>query len=401
MPFSNSYVKSTYGCDLRSQNAQHEDFMKILAIDDSHINLLIIKGSLEQHLPDAQFMAAQSGKEGVELAHSWQPGTIVLDLQMPGMDGYETIRHLKHDPVTAFIPIIIITAADVAAQDRIKALELGADAFLQKPISSLELVTHIKVMLRIKKAEERLRHSQKLEAIGILAGGIAHDFNNILTVIRGYSSMLLMQTPAENPQHESLQMIVDSVKRATSMTQSLLTFSSKQETSPVKAELCSLVSSFEKFIKRIIGDNITLDFHCEHQTLTASVDRSMIEQMLMNLAINARDAMPHGGLLNIATANADLSDSEAASLELARGQYVRLTVADSGCGIPKEVLPKIFDPFFTTKEVGKGSGLGLSMVYGIVRQHGGAIQVDSTPGNGTVFTIFLPTGTAPLQATPC
>lgn len=375
--------------------------MKILAIDDSHINLLIIKGSLEQHLPDAQFMAAQSGEEGLMLARSWQPGTIVLDLQMPGMDGYETIRHLKQDSATAFIPIIIITAADVAAQDRIKALELGADAFLQKPISSLELVTHIKVMLRIKKAEERLRHSQKLEAIGILAGGIAHDFNNILTVIRGYSTMLLMQTPPKNPQHESLQMIVDSVKRATSMTQSLLTFSRKQETSPIKAELCSLVSSFEKFIKRIIGDNITLSFSCEQQTLSASVDRSMIEQMLMNLAINARDAMPQGGLLSIAASNANLSDSEAASLELPCGQYVRLTVADSGCGIPKEVLPKIFDPFFTTKEVGKGSGLGLSIVYGIVRQHGGTIQVDSTPESGTVFTIFLPASTALPQEASC
>lgn len=375
--------------------------MKILAIDDSHINLLIIKGSLEQHLPDAHFMAAQSGEEGLRLARSWQPGTIVLDLQMPEMDGYETIRQLKRDSATAFIPIIIITAADVAAQDRIKALELGADAFLQKPISSLELVTHIKVMLRIKKAEERLRHSQKLEAIGILAGGIAHDFNNILTVIRGYSTMLLMQTPPENPQHESLQMIVDSVKRATSMTQSLLTFSRKQETSPIKAELCSLVSSFEKFIKRIIGDNITLSFSCEQQTLSASVDRSMIEQMLMNLAINARDAMPQGGLLKIAASNANLSDSEAASLELPSGQYIRLTVADGGCGIPKDVLPKIFDPFFTTKEIGKGSGLGLSIVYGIVRQHGGTIQVDSTPGSGTVFTIFLPASAAPMHEISC
>lgn len=367
--------------------------MKILAIDDSHVNLLIVKGSLEQHLPNAQFKAAHSGREGLELARSWQPGTILLDLQMPGMDGYETIRHLKQDPATAFIPIIIITAADVAAKERIKALELGADAFLQKPISSLELVTHIKVMLRVKKAEERLRHSQKLEAIGILAGGIAHDFNNILTVIRGYSTMLLMQTSSNSPQYESLQMIVDSVKRATSLTQSLLTFSRKQEVSPSKAELCTLVSSFEKFIKRIIGENITLNFACDHQTVPASVDRSMIEQMLMNLVINARDAMPDGGLLNITSANANLTDDEAASLDLTPGLYTRLTVSDTGCGIPKELQARIFDPFFTTKEIGRGNGLGLSMVYGIVRQHGGAIHVDSTPGNGTTFSIYLPADT--------
>lgn len=369
--------------------------MKILAIDDSTINLLVMKGTLKQHLPDAQLETARSGQEGLELARNWHPDTILLDLQMPEMDGYETIRILKQSPITAYIPVIVITAADVDADDRVRALDLGADAFLQKPISSHELVAHIKVMLRIKKAEERLRHSQKLEAIGILAGGVAHDFNNILTVIRGYSTMLLMQTPADNPHHESLQMIVDAAKRATSLTQSLLTFSRKQEATPSKAELCTLVSSFEKFIKRIIGDNITLSFICDQHTIPASVDRSMIEQMLMNLAINARDAMPGGGRLSITTSNTQLDTARAAALDLTPGLYINLTVADTGCGIPQEFLPKIFDPFFTTKEIGKGSGLGLSMVYGIVQQHRGAITVNSTPGSGTTFSIYLPVTNTP------
>jgi len=369
--------------------------MKILAIDDSSVNLLVMKNIIEQHLPGALIETARSGKEGLECARSWQPDTILLDLQMPEMDGYETIRYLKHDPTTAHIPVIIITATDVASKDRVRSLDLGADAFLQKPISSHELVAHIKVMLRIKKAEERLRHSQKLEAIGVLAGGVAHDFNNILTVIRGYSSMLLMQTPTDHPQHESLQMIVDAANRATNLTQSLLVFSRKQETTPIKAELCGLVSSFEKFIRRIIGDNITLLFSCEQHTVPASVDRSMIEQMLMNLAINARDAMPDGGHLSITTANTILNNEEASALELTPGLYIRLTVADTGCGIPQEVLPRIFDPFFTTKEIGKGSGLGLSMVYGIVTQHRGAISVESTIGSGSVFTIYLPADSTP------
>ena len=204
------------------------------------------------------------------------------------------------------------------------------------------------------------------------------------------STMLLMQTAVDNPHHESLQMIVDAAKRATSLTQSLLTFSRKQEATPSKAELCTLVSSFEKFIKRIIGENITLSFICDQHTVPASVDRSMIEQMLMNLAINARDAMPDGGRLSITTSNILLDTDRAAALDLAPGLYINLTVADTGCGIPQEVLPKIFDPFFTTKEIGKGSGLGLSMVYGIVQQHCGAITVNSTPGSGTTFTIYLP-----------
>lgn len=364
--------------------------MKILAIDDSAVNLLVIKSAVEKHLANARLETARSGKEGIEKAVAWLPDTILMDLQMPGMDGYEAIKRLKANPVTAYIPVIMITAADVSSVERVKALDTGADAFLQKPITPLELIAHIKVMLRIKRAEERLRHSQKLEAIGLLAGGVAHDFNNILTVIRGYSTMLLMQSNPETPQHEALQMIADAAKRAEDLTQSLLAFSRKQDTTPVKGEFCSLVSGFEKFIKRLIGNNITLQLICDQQSIPASFDRSMIEQMLMNLVINARDAMPEGGKLTISTADVTLDGEEAEVNNLDPGRYIRLLVSDTGCGIPQELLPKIFDPFFTTKEIGKGSGLGLSMVYGIVQQHHGAIAVDSTPDRGTTFTVHLP-----------
>ncbi len=364
--------------------------MKILAIDDSALNLVIVKRILEEHLPDAQFETADSGTAGIELARIFQPDTILLDLQMPVMDGFETIRHLKKDPVTAFIPVIIITAASVASKDRVKALEMGADAFLQKPISSHELVAHIKVMLRIKKAEERLRHSHKLEAIGVLAGGVAHDFNNIMTIIKGYSTMLLMDTPPDNPNHESLQMIIDAVNRASDLTQSLLTFSRKQENIVLKEDLSELIRNFEKFINRIIGDNITLELISDKETLPVTVNRNMIEQMLMNLSINARDAMPEGGSLKISMTNALIDNKMASSLQLSLEPYVRIEVTDNGCGIPEEHQSKIFDPFFTTKEIGKGSGLGLSMVYGIVQQHNGTITVTSKPGSGTTFTIYLP-----------
>ncbi len=364
--------------------------MKILAIDDTHLNLMIVKRILEEHLPDAQLETADSGTAGIELARVLQPDTILLDLQMPVMDGFETIRHLKKDPITAYIPVIIITAANVASKDRVKALEMGADAFLQKPISSHELVAHIKVMLRIKKAEERLRHSHKLEAIGVLAGGVAHDFNNIMTIIKGYSTMLLMDMAPDSPYHESLQMIVDATNRASHLTQSLLTFSRKQEKIPLKEDLSVLIHNFEKFINRIIGDNITLELNSDKETSPVTVNRNMIEQMLMNLAINARDAMPEGGKLKITMSNALIDNKMASSLQISPELYVRLEVTDTGCGISDELLPKIFDPFFTTKEIGKGSGLGLSMVYGIVQQHNGAITVKSKPGEGTAFTIYLP-----------
>ncbi len=364
--------------------------MKILAIDDSKVNLMIMKKTVEKYLPEEQFESANDGKEGIALALSWQPDTILLDLQMPEMDGFDTISFLKQNPATAYIPIIIITAAEVKSKDRVRALDLGADAFLQKPISTHELAAHIKVMLRIRKAEERLRHSQKLEAIGLLAGGVAHDFNNIPAVIKGYSTMLMMQAQPDTLQFESLQMIIDATKRAADVTQNLLTFGRKREITPTKADLSSLVANFEKFIKQIVGNTITVTCIRDQQSVPANVDRGMIEQMLMNLAINARDALPAGGKLTISTGTTELDREQARGLELPPGLYVRLTVEDTGSGIPQELLSKIFDPFFTTKEIGKGSGLGLSTVHGIVQQHQGVITVDSTPGKGTIFTIYLP-----------
>jgi signal transduction histidine kinase len=365
--------------------------MKILAIDDSNVNLLIIQKTVEKYLPEEQFESATNGKEGIAIALSWQPDTILLDLQMPEMDGFDTISFLKQNPATAYIPIIILTAAEVKSKERVKALNLGADAFLQKPISTPELAAHIKVMLRIRKAEEHLRHSQKLEAIGLLAGGVAHDFNNILAVIKGYSTMLMMQAQPDTLQSESLQMIIDATQRAADVTQNLLTFGRKREIVPSKNDLSTLVSNFEKFIKQIVGPAITVTCTHKHPLVPANLDRGMIEQMLMNLAINARDAMPDGGQLTIATETAKLDREQALILALPAGQYVRLTIADTGSGISQEVLPKIFDPFFTTKEIGKGSGLGLSTVHGITQQHLGSISVSSTPGNGTTFTIYLPT----------
>lgn len=364
--------------------------MKILAIDDSNVNLLIIKKTVEKYLPEEQFESATNGKEGIALALSWQPDTILLDLQMPEMDGFDTIHFLKQNPATAYIPIIIITAAEVKSKERIRALNLGADAFLQKPISPPELAAHIKVMLRIRKAEEHLRHSQKLEAIGLLAGGVAHDFNNILAVIKGYSTMLMMQAQPGTLQSESLQMIIDATQRAADVTQNLLTFGRKREIIPVKNDLSTLISNFKKFIKQIVGPAITVTCRHTDPLVPTDVDRGMIEQMLMNLAINARDAMPDGGQLTITTETAQIDREEALILELPAGCYVRLTVADTGIGIPQEVLPKIFDPFFTTKEIGKGSGLGLSMVYGIIQQHNGIINVNSIQNKGSTFTIYLP-----------
>lgn len=242
------------------------------------------------------------------------------------------------------------------------------------------------------KLEEQLRQSQKMEAIGQLAGGVAHDFNNILTVISGYSALLEIS----NKLHEDLKPMVaeiaSAVDKASQLTHGLLAFSRKQ---PLKLEhenLNNIVQHVQKFLARIIGEDIKFNSACCSSELPVMVDKGQIEQVLINLATNARDAMPDGGIFSICTdlAFVDSSFADDGEGEIPSGSYALLTVSDSGTGIDKEHLARIFEPFFTTKEVGKGTGLGMAIIYGIIRQHRGFIKVDSELDTGTTFRIYLP-----------
>lgn len=238
--------------------------------------------------------------------------------------------------------------------------------------------------------EERLRHTQKMEAVGTLAGGIAHDFNNILTVILGFGSMLQLQMATDSTHADAVRMIVDAAKRASSLTQRLLAFSRKHEPQRRVESICELVTGFKSFLRRVIGENIELVIQLESEALHVEIDRHMLEQALMNLALNACDAMPNGGTLTIRLSHTRLDQQLASQLDIKPGAYCQIVVQDTGTGIPGNIQDRIFEPFFTTKEVGKGSGLGLSMVYGIVKQHAGGISVNSTPSTGSCFTILLP-----------
>ena len=236
--------------------------------------------------------------------------------------------------------------------------------------------------------EEQLRNAQQLEAIGRLAGGVAHDFNNILSIIMGHGELLL--AGADENARNGLEQIRRAAERAASLTQQLLAFSRKQVLQPKILDLNEAVADIQKMLSRVIGEDIELIARLHPSLVPVKADPGQVEQVLMNLAVNARDAMPHGGMLMMETSNVEAGDQLARDLELAPGCYVMLTVTDSGHGMEAGTLSHIFEPFFTTKPMGKGTGLGLATVYGIVKQSGGSIQVASEAGRGSTFRIYLP-----------
>jgi two-component system, chemotaxis family, CheB/CheR fusion protein len=242
----------------------------------------------------------------------------------------------------------------------------------------------------LRAGEERLRQSQKMESLGRLAGGIAHDFNNLLTVILGYSNLLRVSVVGNEPAAHHLLEIEIASEKAASLTQQLLSFSRRQVLHPEVLELNTIVADCDRMLRRLVGERITIALKCEPALWQVRVDAGEISRALINLSLNARDAMPGGGTLTIETANVTLTEAESPRQVLTPGKYAMIAVHDTGIGIDAETQTHIFEPFFTTKEIGKGTGLGLATVLGIVEQSGGAIRCESEPGRGTSFRIFLP-----------
>ena len=239
--------------------------------------------------------------------------------------------------------------------------------------------------------EDQLRHSQKMEAVGRLAGGVAHDFNNLLTVIKGYSDLILNELEANDPMHHEINEVRKAADRAASLTRQLLAFSRRQVMEPKVLDLNAIVSNMEKLLRRLLGEDVELLIALNPKIGHIKADPGQIEQVIMNLAVNARDAMPRGGSLTLETSDIFADDLYARENLLPKaGRYVVLSVADKGVGMTADTVSHIFEPFFTTKETGKGTGLGLSTAYGIVKQSGGHIWVDSEPGIGTTFCVYLP-----------
>ena len=247
--------------------------------------------------------------------------------------------------------------------------------------------------------EEQLRHSQKMEAVGRLAGGIAHDFNNLLTAIIGYTEIVLTSLDPKDERRADAEEIGRAAMRAADLTRQMLAFSRRQVLQPKIIDLNTALSKVEPMLRRVIGEDIVMTVTGKATSPYVRVDPGQVEQVVMNLVVNARDAMPQGGRLTVETADAVLDDAALADQpDVKPGTYVMLSVTDTGVGMPPEVRARIFEPFFTTKDVGKGTGLGLSTAYGIVRQSDGHIAVSSELGLGTTFRIYLPRSEAPPQA---
>ena len=303
------------------------------------------------------------------------------------------------------LPFIIVSGT-IGEETAVESLKAGACDFLVKGrlarlLPAIERERR-EIELRREHArerealEEQLRHAQKIEAIGQLAGGIAHDFNNMLTAILGYAELLTEQIGPDKPIGADLQEIVTAAQRATSLTRQLLAFSRKQTIEPVALSLNAVVETLEPMLRRLISADVSIQTDLDRQTYVVLADKTQLEQVLMNLVVNARDAMPDGGTLTIKTDNTALGAGDLARLPGAvEGEYTVIAVSDTGVGMAPEIQRRIFEPFYTTKERGRGTGLGLAAVYGIVKQLGGNIWVESEPGRGSSFTIYLPRTVAP------
>jgi two-component system, cell cycle sensor histidine kinase and response regulator CckA len=252
---------------------------------------------------------------------------------------------------------------------------------------------------RLRRLEAQLIHAQKMESVGRLAGGVAHDFNNTLMVISNSLEVSLAALPPGHATRDALSVAMDAARSAASLTRQLLTFSRKEAIAPRTLDLNEVMRRTEKMVVRLLGRDIQLQTVCGEDLTLVRFDPGQVEQIILNLVVNARDAMPRGGRLKIETSNIDMAEgAEQRHVDARPGRYVLLAVSDTGIGMTDEVKAHLFEPFFTTKEPGKGTGLGLAMVYGAVRQNGGWIDFETEVGQGTTFELYLPAATAQAEA---
>ncbi len=390
--------------------------LRLLHLEDDPIDAELITTTLIEGNIPCQSQLVDTRQAFVAALKEGRMDLILADYSIPGFDGMTALMLARqHCPDVPFL----FVSATIGEELAIDAMHQGATDYVLKQRLG-RLVPSVQRALRElddraerKRAEEALRQSekqflqsQKMEAVGRLAGGIAHDFNNLLTVIVGYSQVLSTELGPQHPLRGKVDETLKAGERAATLIRQLLTFSRKQSLDPKVLSLNTAVASLESLLRRLISEDIQLVSKLDPTNGRLRADQAQLEQVLVNLIVNARDAMPKGGTLTIETAQVELTRSPVYHLNpLPPGPYIRLSVSDTGCGMDRQTQSHIFEPFFTTKGEGKGSGLGLSTVFGIVTQCGGAIDVTSRVGHGTRFDLYFPSvesdilATAPPQST--
>lgn len=375
--------------------------LRVLIADDSENDVLLLLRALRKagYQPVYERVWTVPAMKAALQRQAWD--VVISDYEMPNFGGFEALQLLKeggHD-----LPFILVSAV-VSEETAVRAMKAGAHDYMMKrnlarlaPAIEREMAEARTRAGRkaaeeaLRQSEEQLRQAQKIEAVGRLAAGVAHDFNNILTAITGHSELLLRQQAADDPLRKHAEQIEKAAHMAAALTRQLLTFSRKQLIEPRVLELNAVIVNIEKMLRRLIGEDIEFCTLLDPAAGHIKADPGQIDQVIMNLAVNARDAMPNGGKLTVTTANATLGKNHTKNFpDLPAGEYVMMAIADTGTGMSEEVKAHLFEPFFTTKPPGKGTGLGLATCFGIVKQNTGHIEVHSEVGKGTTFKIYFP-----------
>lgn len=375
--------------------------LRLLHLEDDPVDAELITTTLVEGNIPCQSQRVDTRRAFVAALKEGRLDLILADYSIPGFDGMTALSLARQ--YCPDVPFLFVSAT-IGEEVAIEAMHQGATDYVLKQRLG-RLVPSVQRALResedraerkrveaaLRQSEKQFRQSQKMEAVGRLAGAIAHDFNNLLTVIMGYSQVLLKELGPQHPLRGKSEETLKAGERAASLIRQLLTFSSKQSLDPKILSLNTAVTSLESLLRRLIGESIKLVCTLDPKNGRLRADQAQLEQVLVNLVVNARDAMPKGGTLTIETTQVELTRSPVYHLNpLPPGPYIRLAVSDTGCGMDRKIQSHIFEPFFTTKGEGQGSGLGLSTVFGIVTQCGGAIDVTSRVGHGTRFDLYFP-----------
>lgn len=401
--------------------------LRVLVIDDQELAAGLACEMLGAE-PDIEVGCLYDARQALARAMVFQPGVILIDLCMPTMDGFSVIMQLRAEPATANIPIILVSSED-APQQKVRGFGAGANDYLVKWPARAELVARVRYHAEAHRArterdqayaslqtsqeqllqrtrelelsQAALHQAQKLEAIGQLTGGVAHDFNNVLQIIGGNLQLLSQSCQAHEVDGNRIRVAMAAVERGAKLASQLLAFARQQPLQPVVVRLDGILRNMHQMLHHTLGDDIEVRTGIADDLWNSLIDTSQFENVILNLVLNARDAMGGQGRLTLSADNVELDDRYAAAHPEARpGQYIRVTVSDTGCGMSPELISRVFEPFFTTKLPGEGTGLGLSMAYGFVQQSGGHIVLDSLLGQGTTVSVYLPRSMADVEQAP-